>query len=210
MVYISSVIIYEDKHEADVSANGESFHITTADLLSLDIEEGEQYDNEILDRLVYCDCRLSCIKKAFSVLAYGDVSVRRLRMKLSEKFDKDLSEEVALLMKERGYIDEYAASERFASRTADTKLWGPERIRSELIQRGYERDAVNSAVSSLDEDEIFENLLSLIQKKMPASGIDDIKIKSKLCAYLQRMGYTYGMINSALRAFGEQDGYFGD
>ncbi len=211
MVNITSVIIYEDKHEADVTANGESFHITTADLANLAIEEGEEYENdEILDRLVYCACRLSCIKKAFSVLAYGDVSVKKLRMKLSEKFDKSISEEVSLLMKERGYIDEYAAAERFASRSADAKLWGPERIRSELIQRGYERDAVRSAVSSLDEDKVFDNLMSLIQKKMPASGIDDIKIKSKLCAYLQRMGYTYGMINSALRAFGEQDGCFGD
>ena len=90
------------------------------------------------------------------------------------------------------------------------KLWGPERIRNELTVRGYERDAVNEAVLSLDGDSLAENLNTLIAKKLPSSGISDIKIKSKLCAYLKRMGYSYDMINTALRAFSEQGGYFAD
>ena len=209
MAVITSIIVYEDKHEADVVANGETYRITTADLSRLACIEGE-CDDDVIEILITCTDRLACIKKAFSVLSYGDVSEKRLVRKLSEKFDKETASEVAALMKERGYIDEYAAAERFASRFAEVKLWGPERIRNELTVRGYERDAVNEAVLSLDGDSLAENLNTLIAKKLPSSEINDIKIKSKLCAYLKRMGYSYDMINTALRAFSEQGGYFAD
>ena len=198
MAVITSIIVYEDKHEADVVANGETYRITTADLSRLACIEGE-CDDDIIEILITCTDRLACIKKAFSVLSYGDVSEKRLVRKLSEKFDKETASEVAALMKER-----------FASRFAEVKLWGPERIRNELTVRGYERDAVNEAVLSLDGDSLAENLNTLIAKKLPSSGISDIKIKSKLCAYLKRMGYSYDMINTALRAFSEQGGYFAD
>ena len=209
MAVITSIVVYEDKHEADVTANGSSYRITTADLSKLACIEGE-CDDDVIEILITCADRLACIKKAFSVLSYGDVSEKRLFRKLSEKFDKDTSAEVAALMKERGYIDEYAAAERFAARFADVKLWGPERIRNELMARGYERDAVNEAVLSLDGDALAENLNALISKKLPASGISDVKIKSKLCAYLKRMGYPYDMINTALGAFSEQGDCFAD
>jgi recX family len=202
MAAITSIISYEDKHEADIAVDGETYRITSADLVQLALEEGE-IDDDLLELIVGRAVRLSCIKKAFSILSYGDISVKRLRMKLSEKFDRDISQEVAMLMSERGYIDEYAGAERFACRSADVKLWGPNRIKSELIKRGYESDAISCALNSLDEDMIYENLSELISKKMPSSGIDDIKNKSKLCAYLQRMGYSYSLINHALNAFDE-------
>lgn len=209
MAAIASIILYEDKHEADVTVNGETYRITSADLEKLSLEEGEG-DDDIVEMLTHCSMRLSGIKKAFSILSYGDTSAKSLCKKLSEKFDREIAIEVTELMKERSYIDEYAAAERFASRSSDIKLWGPDRIRSELLRRGYERDAVSCAVEGLDEDEIYNNLMSLVGKKMPSGGIEDIKNKSKLCAYLQRMGYPYGMINRAIRAFCEQDGCFGD
>ncbi len=209
MAYISSVIIYSDKHEAEVRANGEDYRITLADFQSLGLCEG-QCDDGVLEKLAEASCRLSCIKKAFSLLSYGDLSKKRLYLKLCEKFEKPVAQSVSQLMLERGYINENASAERFACHSADTKLWGPNRIKSELIARGYEREAVALALEGLDDASLAENLSLLIDKKMPSGGIKDIKTKNKLCAYLQRMGYSFDMINTGLKAYCEQGDCFGD
>ena len=43
MAVITSIIVYEDKHEADVVANGETYRITTADLSRLACIEGANH-----------------------------------------------------------------------------------------------------------------------------------------------------------------------
>ena len=45
MAVITSIIVYEDKHEADVVGNGETYRITTADLSRLACIEGECDDD---------------------------------------------------------------------------------------------------------------------------------------------------------------------
>ncbi len=198
MALISSIVLKSDKHEAQVVANGESYLITEADFESLALCEGV-FDDAVLDKLDECATRLACIKKAFSVLALGDMSEKRLAKKLGEKFEKDVALEVAALMKARGYIDEYSSAMRYASKSAEVKLWGPARIKNELLLRGYERDAVNNAVLALDEQLVFENAVFLVKKKMSHYDIDDRKNKAKLYAYLQRMGYSFDVINSAVK-----------
>ena len=61
MAVITSIIVYEDKHEADVIANGETYRITTADLSRLACIEGE-CDDDIIEILITCTDRLACIK----------------------------------------------------------------------------------------------------------------------------------------------------
>lgn len=153
-------------------------------------------------------CR--AIRKGMELLGYGDLSVRRMVWKLTVRgVDRETAAGAATYLKEKGFLREESAAERRAEQGA-RKLWGPRRIRQDLMAQGYEEAAVQAAMEALSDPENPEatnyiaNCATLIRKKygeVPA----DRQERQRMLAGLTRLGYTYEQVREAARMVSEED-----
>ena len=128
------------------------------------------------------------------LLSYHDQSKRELVGKLVRKGHKS---EYALLaadrLEELGYIDDERYAQSLAESLLERKGMSVRGAKSALIQKGI----VNNVAESLDFDPILR-IIDLLNGKYSRSLSDEKGIKRTVAA-LQRLGYRWSDINSALR-----------
>lgn len=148
-----------------------------------------------------CAGRLAeAVRRAASLLQYGDQSERRLIYKLTMKgIDRAVAEEAAAYLADKGLI----AEDRGAIRRAEQgvrKLWGSRRIREDLRAQGYSREAIEAAVLALEDSDVdfVRNCLLVIRRKwgeLPS----DRAARAKCRAALLRLGYESETVREAER-----------
>lgn len=190
MFTVTRILKNENSNEATVICDGESYHITAYDLEALCLVEGAEIDDETIEGLTNAVERLACIKKAFDYLSYGDLSEKQLRDKLSRKFSKELSTDVAALMVERGYVNDNLLAKRYAETFYEFKNMGLTRIKNELYKRGISKDDIDDAISKYVDLDQSERIEAFVTKKYDMSRINDIKYKQKVYAGAIRAGFS--------------------
>ena len=166
---------------------------------SLRIRKGE-ISEERFDEIARAADVASAYKKGLFLLGYGACSEKKLKFKLRTKgFSEDVSTEAVEMLVRTGCIDEKSDAEREVERCL-MKLWGRKRIIAHLYTKGFAADAVNEACTLLDEVDFVENCRKLIMKdhrEQLMAAREDITLMTKLCAALQRMGYSFSEIREA-------------
>ena len=139
----------------------------------------------------------SALKRGMNILGYGSCSGRNLVLKLRSKgVSRDVAQEAAKLLCERGYINEREDACREAERCLK-KHWGARRIEAQLHSKGYSCEAIDAAMDSLVEVDFATLCAELISKrvgKIPEAEGD----KRKLFSSLARYGYTPSEIKNAI------------
>jgi regulatory protein len=123
-------------------------------------------------------------------LSYGDLSEKQLRDKLSRKFSKELSTDVADLMVERGYVNDNLLAKRYAETFYEFKNMGLTRIKNELYKRGISKDDIDAAISKYVDLDQSERIEAFVTKKYDMSRINDIKYKQKVYTGAIRAGFS--------------------
>lgn len=202
MPLVKDVVCDESKGEAFVEVDGQTFHITMSDLAKSSLAVGDELSCEEVAFLSFADSKLSGIKKAFGFLSYGDLSEKKLRIKLSKSFEPDVIDAVMELMVAKGYVNDEALCLRMAEAYQRSKLYGKAKIRSELFTKGFSSDNIRDALGELDEAVYEESILTLLEKKCPdRSLLEDFSVKKKLSAYFFRLGFSYDEIVNAMERF---------
>ena len=143
----------------------------------------------------------SAYKKGLNLLGYSSSSKKNLYYKLrSRGFEDDITEEaIEMLVRDR-YVDENDACTREAERCIQ-KLWGRKRIVSHLYSKGFSEHTVREALEELSEVDYTENCKKLLlrnhKKQLASIGEDRVQM-TKLVASLERMGYSFSEIKSAI------------
>ena len=139
------------------------------------------------------------IARAEGMLASSDYSRARLISRLMHhQLPRDICEECADYMVEHGYIKEEEQARRITRFFCIKKHWGKKRIAAELMGRGYDRKVIFAALDTVSEDEYYNSLLSLVEKKY-AEPAEDRDERQKRIAALSRLGFSFGEIERALR-----------
>lgn len=169
-----------------------------------DIKEGDTIDDDhflkIREEMIFDNAR----RHAFAILSYGENNKRSLIQKLRQKgYSLEVCENIALYMEHRGYIDE----KKQIGLLCDTylrKKFGKLKIKSELIQKGYNREDVEEYVSKhLSDVNFAENCAYIIENKyFPLSK--DPKELAKMMGALMKYGYTISDIKEAVRIASER------
>ena len=197
---VISVLENKEKREVIVKCSGENYLITQSDYNLLEIGEGDFLDEDKIEALEYAAKKLSCIKSAFSMLSYNDMSSGKLKRKLFQKHEKDIAETVIEMLSERGYLNDEALACRYAESFYDSKKWGPARIKNELYARGFSSSDINNAVEQFDNVDHSENIRALLESKYSKAQFADRDTARKAAAYLYRQGYEssdiYEIINT--------------
>ena len=208
-IFITSAVSRNAGEEIDVTfeitADGgehtdrETFTVSSSQYLTLGISKGES-DEEKYDEVLHAAEVWSAVKKGVSLLGYGSCSEKALRMKLVGKgFDREICAEAVEKIVAMGLLRACDDALREAQRQAE-KLWGRRRIIAELYRKGYDAEAVASAMQALDDSciDYAENCARLISRSY-RRALTDPDGQKKIYAALMRYGYSPSEIKQALK-----------
>lgn len=145
------------------------------------------------------------VKRALSILEYGDNSRKRLIRKLTERgFDEEIAESAVARLVEMGYLREHDACARRAEQGV-RKGWGKRRIAQDLYAQRYDRETVETVMCELeDEVDFTENCIGVIRKKFRVVP-EDRDARRKMAAALMRMGYGSDEVRHAMQTVSSED-----
>ncbi|MBQ4067202.1 MAG: RecX family transcriptional regulator [Clostridia bacterium] len=170
-----------------------------SDFYDAHISVGKIISDDEFEALYEASAIARATAKAEAFLSGGDHSKKQLVQKLVRAdIDRSYAEKAALIMEERGFIDEDGQAERLARAYNRRKGWGQRRILTELLQRGYEREAALAAAGFISPEEYMETLKAVIERKFPDPP-EDKKERDRRIASLLRLGYSLSEITEAFR-----------
>ena len=127
--------------------------------------------------------------QAIRYLSYREYAIEELRTKLLKKFDSEL--EVAQVL-EQLLSDDLLSEQRFAEsyiRARVNKGYGPEHIRSELMQKGLAKWAIDQALK--DSEFVWsEEVYKVWVKKFNQAPNDNMQDRVRQWRFLQYRGFS--------------------
>ncbi len=138
----------------------------------------------------------SAFDKAVNLLAFKDRTKKEIYDKLKEKgYSIDEIDIAVCKLCEYGYIND----ERYALSYIKANIGkkGKKLIKTELINKGVDRDVVAVSLEEVFVDE-YETIDSIILRRYSDVDFKDEKIRRRVFGYLQRRGFDYGSISAAI------------
>lgn len=143
------------------------------------------------------------------LLSYRDHSEKELVLKLVQKGHKKIYAEKAVeKLKEYRYVDDERVAEIYAKDLFERKGMSINGIVSELCRKGISREIAVNTAEKLDNEPILR-IIDLLNTKY-SRCLNDEKGIRKTVAALQRLGYRWSDINSALRQHQIETEDYGD
>lgn len=171
-----------------------AFSISADELLEYGIFRGmvmSQFEIEDLRRVSGID---RCKAKAAMFLSLRDHSTGELIQKLTRTFDIETSQMVVDELVSDGLVDNFRFGILWAKELFEVRMYGPLRVRNELIKRGLSKEETNDVLSELELD-YERNCETAIDIKYPNWETQ----KEKVIRGMYAMGYPAAMTCAAMR-----------
>ena len=159
---------------------------------------GMELDDEELHELLQKSDAARAKEKALYLLEHRPLAKRELERKLSRTVGEEAAQAAADRMEELGLVDDADYAARLAQELA-RKGYAFSRTVQELVRRGVDRELAQEAAREASPDP-EEAIRRLIQRKYERR-LGDEKGRRQTAAALQRLGYRWEEIRSALREF---------
>ena len=172
----------------------------------LNLKKMQDYPEDFLRELLEKSESRRAKSKALYLLEFRDYSSRALEQRLRKDFDEEFAREAVEYMEEIGAIDDRRYAEALTRQIIRQKLYGRRRIKQELVQKGVDRDIADEVIEDADIDE-QAMILELLERKF-SRDLNDQKGITRTIASLQRYGYNFGDIKSALREYIDDESDF--
>ena len=185
-------------------SNGETLVMPRAMLKERPYRGGTPFDREAFDTFLSERSYPFAMEKAVALLAMRPRTQQEIADALRKNaYPVRTIARVMARLDEAGYINDTNFAEQWAaSRTG--KGMGARRIRMELRRKGVDGDAIDEALSSIDEDEMLSGALKAARKAASGKDISDPKDRQKVLAALARRGYGYSEAKQALDMLKEE------
>ena len=190
------------KDKIHISIDG--VYQTTVDALyfsTCGYRDGDELSAEHVETFLRDANTRRAFNKAAGLLSYQDRTRKQLVDRLKEDYGEDAAEAAADRLEELRLIDDDRYAEAYAAELLRRKKMAPPRIVQELQRRGIDRETAAFTVQALDFD-AQTCIIELLQTKYRGKYADEKGLRRTVAA-LQRLGYSYSDIRSALRSLEE-------
>ncbi len=179
-------------------SNGECLSMPRALLRERPYRSGMPFDREQHDTLLREHSYPFALDKAISLLASRARTEKEIVDSLRRNaYPENTVARVMAKLHEAGYINDGEFAEHWATaRTA--KGMGSRRIRMELRYKGVSQEAIDEAISSVDEDEMRASAVKAAEKAVRGKDLSDPSDRQKALAALVRRGYDFSAARQAL------------
>ncbi len=138
-------------------------------------------------------------QRAFRYLGRRQHSTSELRIKLKQKrYETELINEVLDDLKKKNFLDDTKFAEMFVEEKMKLKLWGEQKLRSELVKRGIKSEIITDVLANkISEEDKLNNAMIIASKKydtLKNRNVEKDVIKRKLITFLNSRGYNYDVI----------------
>lgn len=164
------------------------------------LEVGLEVDDEFITRVIQAEESIKAKNHALNLLSYRQRTEKEIRDSLLRKGynEESINNAVDFCIK-YNYIDDKKFAESFLKDKINLNKLGPERIKYELRLKGVDKDIIED-VLYVKYDDQFEMARDLAFKKISSYKNDDRNAQyRKLSGFLQRKGYSYGVISKVLK-----------
>jgi len=133
------------------------------------------------------------INKALKYLSYRARSVKGTKDYLTKKgYSEDIVDGVIKYLRERDYLNDLVYAKMWIEDRKERKLFGRNRIRSELILKGIDSNLIEEELAKLYLEEDEEGKAFKVAEKQleKYKEFDDLTKKRKLYRYLASRGFN--------------------
>ncbi len=169
------------------------------------LDTGDTVDAEQLDALLRQSRVQEAKRRALNMLSAKSYTAQTLTRRLAEKTGGEAARAAVSRMEELGLIDDEDYALRCARDLLNLRGFAPRRIRYELQKRGVSSELCALALEEIapDCDALSERAAELLRARFGMLKSDaDLRRAATL---LERCGYAYSDIQTALRAVSEAE-----
>lgn len=181
------------------------FAVEQAAWIKSGLYKGCETDEEQLNELLRESRELEAKRRAFNMLSARSYTAKKLSERLAEKSGREAAQAVVQRMEELGLINDEDYALRYACDLYELRGFSKRRISFELKKRGISDELCRNALEQLDFDNDEQRAAEVIARKFHRLESEaDIRRASAL---LERCGYGYSQIRSAINALREGDNF---
>lgn len=164
---------------------------------------GDTVDEGALNTLLHQSREQEAKRRALNMLSAKSYTAQALTRRLAEKTGTQAAQTAVSRMEELGLIDDEDYALRCARDLFNLRGFAPRRIRYELQKRGISSELCALAIDELDCGDLSERATELLRARFGVLESDaDVRRAASL---LERCGYSYSDIQSALRAVSDHN-----
>lgn len=163
------------------------------------LHKGQTISTETLSEIMGEDALRKAKKRALYLIGEREMCRGELLKKLTKTYGAEIAEQAAEHVCALGYVNDEEYAPKLAEYLIKRKKWGARRVRYEMISRGLDRELVENTLADIDEDELDEELITLIEKRY-INKIADYDDRRRTIAALARRGYDFGSIKRCIEA----------
>lgn len=165
------------------------------------LDVGAEVDEDALNALLRQSRAQEAKRRALNMLSARSYTAQSLTRRLAEKTGAEAARTAVSRMEELGLVDDEDYALRCAHDLLNLRGFAPRRIRYELQKRGIPPELCVLAIEELDCGDLSERAAELLRARFGVLKSDaDLR---RAAALLERCGYPYSDIQSALRAVTE-------
>lgn len=170
--------------------------LDTMTLMKNGIRPGTDITDEQLRALIEESDARRAKERALYLITYRDHSKKELTDKIRRTCSQQAAEDVARQMEELGLVDDEEYARKYAAELLRKKHMSPRGIAYKLREKGIDSNTIDIITEELECDP-YSEIQAVLEKKY--SGYkDDEKIKRRAIAALQRLGWSWSDIKSAM------------
>jgi len=200
MVKIASVNLVKRKTDLrEVTDSEGNKYIVSCDILTINgLEEGKEFSESEWDNIIISSDRERGFEYSIDYLSRGMRTEKELKDKLKErKIHYKAASEIIRRLKELDYINDEKYAIDYINYYSSSR--GKIRLRNELYLKGVEKNLIDEALSTFEDEE--KSCLEIAKKF--SKGVSPYgKEKEKLIRYLLSRGYGYEIIRDAIKNLG--------
>lgn len=181
-----------------------SFHcgldIGTAARLGL--YEGKEVTSYEVEGIDVGDEYQKCMNSALNLASRRMQSEREYWQKLGRKYDKVIIGRCLDRLRTLGYANDTAFAEMWVRERSTSR--GARMLQTELIQKGIEKDIIDSVLQSLSSEVIEDGALAQARRKYKPSATKEENY-TKVMGLLTRRGFSYSVAKETLETLIEEN-----
>lgn len=163
------------------------------------VKKGQTLTAAALGQITGADILRKAKKRALYLVGEREMCRGELLKKLTKTYGEEVAEEAAEYVCGLGYVNDEEYAPKLAEYLIKRKRWGVRRVRYEMIMRGLDRELVENTLADVPEDELDEELITLIERRY-INKIADYDDRRRTIAALARRGYDFGAIKRCIDA----------
>ena len=185
------------KHQIEVVFDEMSVFLDKETVLKNALKVGKDLSEPEIETLKYDSQKTRATSKALWLLGLREYSKKEMYLRLvKDGFDKDASSEVVETLADSGVIDDERFAYNYAYNLHINRHLGKRAIITELVLKGVSCEIAEHYANEFCNDEV-RDAAEIIRIKYKGFNVDE-KINRRMFAGLQRKGYSYSVIKSAM------------